>query len=71
MDSQLDRSLEHRAEIHPGVSNAIGQENLKSSQTLDIYQSADWLENSGENLNVGEKSGNYVELLLSSIDFHC
>ena len=57
MDSQLDHSLEDRAEIHPGEINAIGQENLESSKTLDIDQSADWLENSGENLNFGGKFG--------------
>ena len=55
MDSQLDHSLEDRAEIHPGEINAIGQENLESSKTLDIDQSADLLEILGENLNFGEK----------------
>ena len=59
MDSQLDHSLEDRAEIHPGEINAIGQENLESSKTLDIDQSADLLEILGENLNFGKK----VEIL--------
>ena len=68
MDSQLDRSLEHRAEIHHGISNAIGQENLKSSQILDIDQSPDCLEKLGYNLNF---SGNYEELLQSSLDLYC
>ena len=70
MDSQLDRSLEYRAEIHPGVSNAIGQGNLESSKTLDIDQSAVLLEILGENLNFGKKSGNSVELIQSSLDFY-
>ena len=44
MDSQLDHSLEDRAEIHPGEINAIGQANFESSKTLDIDHSADLLE---------------------------
>ena len=68
-DSQLDHSLEDRAEIHPGEINAIGQENLESSKTLDIDQSADLLEILGQNLNFGKKRGNLVELIQSSLDF--
>ena len=59
MDSQSDQSLENLVKICPGISNAIGQENLESSQTLDLGQSGDWLENSGENLNFWGKVGNY------------
>ena len=59
MDSQLDRSLQNRAEIHPGETNAIGQEKLESSKNLDIDQPADLLEILGGNLNFGKK----VEIL--------
>ena len=39
MDSQSDKTLENSTrQIYPGVSNAIGQENLETSQTLDLRQ---------------------------------
>ena len=38
MDSQSDKTLEHSRKIYPGVSNVIGQENLETSQTLDLSQ---------------------------------
>ena len=59
MDSQLDHSLQNGTEIHPGETNAIGQEKLESSKNLDIDQPADLLEILGGNLNFGEK----VEIL--------